>query len=54
MRIGVAGAADQRYQTLGFVPRSWDIDPDLGTLGFEVKSWDLGRTRRPCVFLVII
>ena len=38
-------SSSQRYQTLGFVPRSWDIDLDLGTLGFESKI--LGYRRSP-------
>ena len=37
-----AARPNQRYHSLGFVPRSWVIVVDIGILGFEPKSWDIG------------
>ena len=31
---------EQRYRSLGFDPRSWDLAFNLGILGSELKSWD--------------
>ena len=33
--ISCASVTNQCYQTLGSVPRSWEMDPGLGILGNE-------------------
>ena len=48
--ILVAAMIDQRYHSLGFVPRSGDRDPYFGILRFGADPSDWARTYHLCYF----